>query len=498
MAEDSSRKASKRKPTKRPAERAATIADPHYSQLSSKSMAGGTKRYGSSIRLSAADSDDTGSASGMSGATAFETLTADAQQRVYGRRSPHRQNQGNKAGVIVGLVLVAGFIAGGLAFWTHRPVNIKVNDAYESVMIGSSLDDVYNDLGISTNPGNYIDVEKEVIKEGEGYAYSAKVDDKDLSREDIESFRIKGGEQIEFTDGGDRMEEYDIEYQEVQPKLLFDGDWGAISFVKQWGKVGKLEIRTGKDSGKKANGEWVEELQDCIIRIKNITPENDQKLVALTFDDGPAATYTEEYLSILQEHDAKATFFNLSPNVESYPDLAKKVVESGNQICSHTNNHYQLTSLNQEDFLYEVTSAHDTIQSITGVDTSIIRPPYGDFGQNCWLMSQGTISVSVLWTNDALDWSLPGVDAIVDNALNSISSGCVILMHDGGGDRSQNLEALPEIIERLQDAGYKLVTINELLASDPEVPDSLIAGDAKMPEDAVWPTEIGEMPEEEE
>ena len=123
----------------------------------------------------------------------------------------------------------------------------------------------------------------------------------------------------------------------------------------------------------------------------------------------------------------------------------------------------------------------------------MIRPPYGDFNQNCWLLSGGTISASVIWNQDSLDWSLPGSDAIVQNALAGVQSGSVILMHDGGGDRSQDLDALPQIIERLQADGYQLVTLSELMASDPDIPSEVAAGNASMPEGALWPTEIGEV-----
>jgi peptidoglycan/xylan/chitin deacetylase (PgdA/CDA1 family) len=127
---------------------------------------------------------------------------------------------------------------------------------------------------------------------------------------------------------------------------------------------------------------------------------------------------------------------------------------------------------------------------VTGVDTTIVRPPYGDFNQNSWLMSQGAMSASILWNQDTRDWEVPGVDAIVNNALNSIQPGSIILMHDGGGNRDQDVEALPRIIEQLQANGYRLVTISELLASDPDIPAEIAAGNAKMPEGTVWSTEI--------
>ena len=321
---------------------------------------------------------------------------------------------------------------------------------------------------------------------------AASIDGDALSRKQIREYRIKGGEQITMTDGGDRTADYDVEYRETQPKLVFKGPMGSVSFIKQWGKVGKQEIRHGKQSGETADGDWVDELKDCIVMTKNIAPANGEKLVALTFDDGPAATYTEAYLDILAEHNAKATFFNLSPNQSEYPQIAQKLAASGNQIMSHTNQHLQLSTLGRDELLSEINTARATIQEVSGVDTTIIRPPYGDFNNNCWLLSGGAISATVIWNQDSLDWSLPGSDAIVANALANVQPGSIILMHDGGGDRSQDLEALPKIIESLQSDGYKLVTVSELMESDPDIPKSIASGHATMPESAVWPTEIGE------
>lgn len=498
MATDNSSRPSRRRPTKRTT-RKASAADAHYSQLTHSSGARRTARTDTRTGTTkAAASCSTRQAAPQQPrqrartARSYESLSRDAQRRVYGNRAPKRKGSGNLSGALLGLLVVGAFILAGVLFWTHRSVSVTLNGETTKVRINSTLADVREKKHIVTKPGDYVSVGGNVLAKDKGYAFSAAVNGTTLSHKKTEEYRIKGGEQIQISDGGDRTERYDVEYREVQPKLVFQGSWGAVSYVKQWGRVGRQEIRTGRKSGETADGDWVDELQDCVIETKNVSPENGEKLVALTFDDGPAATYTERYLDILAEHDAKATFFNLSSNETEYPELARKVAASGNQICSHTNQHLQLSTLGADEFLYEVTSAHDTINEIAGVDTSIIRPPYGDFSQNCWLESKGTISVSVLWNQDTLDWSLPGSDVIVENALAGIEPGSIILMHDGGGTRDQDLEALPQIIERLQADGYKLVTISELLASDPDVPASIAKGGATMPSDAVWPTEIGE------
>ncbi|MDI9590244.1 MAG: polysaccharide deacetylase family protein [Acidobacteriota bacterium] len=499
MATDSSRKPSRRRPTRR----ASARPDARHSKPTGRTPSGsGTRRsrqattarqggrHAGQGRRAAAGSD--ANRSQESPATSYESLTRGAQRRVYGERGPRRKGAGNAAAALIGIAVVAVLALGGLLFWTHRAVAVSVNGSQEKVRINSTLEDVRSALDIVTKPGDYVTVSGKTIEKDKGHAFSARVNGKELSPKKADEYRVRGGEEIEITDGGNRMESYDVTYRETQPKLVFQGSWGAVSFIKQWGKVGKQEIRKGKESGETADGDWVDELQDCIVMTKNVEPENDEKLVALTFDDGPAATYTEEYLKILKEHDAKATFFHLSPNETEYPEIAKKVVEEGHQICSHTNQHLQLSTLGAADFLQEVSSSHDTIRDVAGVETSVIRPPYGDFSQNCWLISEGTISASILWNQDTLDWSLPGVDAIVQNALTDIQPGSVILMHDGGGPRDQDVEALPQIIERLQSQGYKFVTISELMASDPDIPEEVAKGDAQMPKDAVWPTEIGE------
>ncbi len=514
MATENNRRPTRRKPTKRAARRRTTKIDAHYSKLTRTSTLESTRRNrrerSTTTRADARGRGNTrrGSNAGretharneglqqeplvQQQAYGYQSLSSGSRERVYGNRGPSQQQGGNTVSLVVGIVVIVGFVLGAVLFWTNRTVAVTVNGSREKIRVNSSLGKLYDQALIRTTPGNFVSVGGNVIEEQAGYTYTVAVDGSELSQADSGTYRIHGGEQITFSDGGDRMEEYDVTYRETQPKLVFEGNYGSVSFVKQWGQVGKQEVRTGRDSGETADGDWVEELKDCIVATKNIAPEGDQKLVAITFDDGPAATYTEEYLRILEEHGAKATFFNLSENETVYPEIAQKVAASGNQLCSHTYQHQQLSSLSQEDLLFEINSAHDTILNTTGVDTTIIRPPYGDFTHDCWLLSQGCISASVIWNQDSLDWSLPGVEVIVEDALSGVQPGSIILMHDGGGDRSQDLEALPQIIERLQADGYTLVTISELMASDPDIPAEIAAGNATMPAGAVWPTEMAE------
>jgi peptidoglycan/xylan/chitin deacetylase (PgdA/CDA1 family) len=218
--------------------------------------------------------------------------------------------------------------------------------------------------------------------------------------------------------------------------------------------------------------------------------EGDGKYVALTFDDGPADPYTDQYLEILDRYGVKATFFNLGDNTQAYPDLARKVIEKGHQLCNHTMAHNQLTAVSADTIYNEITTSANVIENATGVKSSHIRPPYGDFSAESWLASKGSITASIRWTADSLDWKLPGAEAIVTNSTANSYSGMIILMHDGGGDRSQDVEALPSIIEQLQAQGYQFVTIADLMRAMGNIPEEVCSGSGTMPADAVWPEEL--------
>lgn len=390
----------------------------------------------------------------------------------------------------IALAVVAALGGGGVWFATSRPVQVKVNGQGLKVTRGATLEQVRDAASLSPNAGNLVSVSGKVLEQGKGFALSARVNGADLDQDQIGSYRAKAGDDIQIGDGADRSEEYSATTREVQPKLLMQGGYGAVAYVSQWGRPGRVETRTGTTSGETADT-TVDEVQDCVIMLHNVKPDNDQKLVALTFDDGPSE-YTQRYLDILNQYGARATFFNLGSQVAAYPDLSKAVVAQGSQVASHSYTHPELPTLDEATLRDELKRTFDAIRDTDGVGTTVIRPPYGAFKESTWLKSGGLLSCSVIWNQDSEDWRRPGADKIAANALNGIAPGSIILMHDGGGNRDQDVEALPTIISSLQGQGYTLVTINELLASDSSIPDDIKSGNATLPEGCVWPTELGD------
>ena len=399
-----------------------------------------------------------------------------------------RTRRKTRFGVIAASMILAIIILAALLWWINRPVPVTVNGTPAEVRVGSSLGDVLHEEEISVNPGNYVSVSGNVLKANMGHEFSATVNGEALSPEDAEKYRVGGSESIDFSDGQDITEEFTAESEVLKPYLRMEGSGYSIQYISQWGRPGELQHRKGKESGESADV-VVKEAQDCVITCMEPSPQGDTKYIALTFDDGPLSPYTEQYLDIMEKYGVKATFFNLGENTQANPELARRVVQEGHQLSNHTMAHNQLTSVDAQTIYNEITRSAKVIEDATGVHTTHIRPPYGDFTERSWLGAGGSITATIRWNGDSEDWRLPGPEAIVNNSLVNLHSGTIVLMHDGGGDRSQDVDALPALIERAQSEGYQFVTISDLMRAC-GLPEDICSGTASMPEDAVWPEEI--------
>jgi peptidoglycan-N-acetylglucosamine deacetylase len=175
--------------------------------------------------------------------------------------------------------------------------------------------------------------------------------------------------------------------------------------------------------------------------------------VALTFDDGPHPTWTPQVLNILDLFQIKATFFVIGENVARYPGLTAEILRRGHSVQNHTYAHPDLVTLSNDQVDLELRRNHIVLRNAGVSKPNCLRPPYGSYDQRIDLLAEARGLELVLWDVDTRDWSRPGVPAIVDRATQA-GSGDIVLMHDGGGDRSQTVEALPEIILELDEQGY--------------------------------------------
>jgi peptidoglycan/xylan/chitin deacetylase (PgdA/CDA1 family) len=195
------------------------------------------------------------------------------------------------------------------------------------------------------------------------------------------------------------------------------------------------------------------------------------KVVALTFDDGPNGIYTEQILDILKEYGINATFFCIGKNVELYPDIAKRILNEGNVIGNHSNTHDANHALTRQGKL-DLLDAQEIIYKVTGVLPHLYRPPHGK--KTPWEIDCCTENnlIEITWSVEVNDQvGLDKVNSFADKVVSKTAPGSIILLHDGYGldhnipkaDKTFTVQALPLIIKQLLAKGYRFVTVPQLL-----------------------------------
>jgi len=179
------------------------------------------------------------------------------------------------------------------------------------------------------------------------------------------------------------------------------------------------------------------------------------KVIALTFDDGPDPVYTPEVLAVLKRFQVTATFFMIGWEADATPDLVRQVASAWHGIGDHTWNHVDLTGLDEAGFRRQVDPTNNLLGSLTGRRISCVRPPRGHINKEVVRRLAAGGLTAVLWSDDPRDWTRPGPSAIVQRVLAQASPGAIVELHDGGGDRSETVQALPAIIEGLRAQGYR-------------------------------------------
>lgn len=383
-------------------------------------------------------------------------------------------------GTVAALAGLAIALTGGGLWYTNRSIFCEINGVEQEIAWHSSINDILNEGVFTPRYGNLVSVTNRLLKEGEGNRYTVSVNGKDLG-DGIDDYRASSGDVIVFTNGTDKTEDAETTTKPLPYEIEKDAGAGSIGFVSQWGKAGQIEELTGKLSGEKTERTSDDDGQNMVVSYLNVQPAQDQKLVAITFDDGPSE-YSLKIAEILKEHNAQATFFDIGNNVQAHPDIVKRVKELGHQVACHSMTHPPFTSSSADVIHQEITNSTAKLHDL-GVDTKIFRAPYGAFSLREWGILQDGITALIGWTIDTLDWKKPGVETIVKNATQTMKPGSIILCHAGGGKRDQTVEALPKILEAWQHEGYTFVTINDLLKSDSRFPAEVLADNVHRPDD---------------
>lgn len=258
-----------------------------------------------------------------------------------------------------------------------------------------------------------------------------------------------------------------------------DTDRGDILKVKSAPKTGERNIEVDPETGL---------ISDCVYRafpasyVLSGSGFYKNKL-ALTFDDGPDAKYSDQILDVLKELHVPATFFLIGANIESAPDVVRRMVADGHEIGSHSYTHPNMGLVSEDRARLEMNATQRAIQSTTGRSTILFRPPYNADSEPekpeelipvalAAKMGYVTIGEKI----DPNDWRMdePQPDGsvrhrtaqdLVNEMMTDINKheGNIILLHDGGGDRSATVQALRILVPQLQKQGYEFVPVSKLM-----------------------------------
>lgn len=192
-------------------------------------------------------------------------------------------------------------------------------------------------------------------------------------------------------------------------------------------------------------------------------PSNNEKVIALTIDDGPWQNTTVQMLDILKENNVKATFFWVGQALEQHPELAKQEVAQGHAVGNHTWHHWY-KRMDEATAKSEIERTADLMYKTTGVKTSLFRPPGGVLNNGLAAYAKSQKYAVIMWSQTSADTDPHAkYQVFVKNVLRDAKPGGIVLMHDGGGDRQRTVQALPQIISGLKQQGYRFVTVPELL-----------------------------------
>ncbi|WCN36532.1 polysaccharide deacetylase family protein [Aneurinibacillus uraniidurans] len=214
-------------------------------------------------------------------------------------------------------------------------------------------------------------------------------------------------------------------------------------------------------AGKRTRAYW-EATGDIIWDVSTT-----KKYIALTFDDGPHPLYTKQIMAALEKHHAHATFFVVGQRVERHPDLVQQMKKQGHEIANHTYNHPSPSRIKGAELENEIRRTDTVIEQTIGQKPILFRPPGGQYSEKVVKAAKAAGGHRIImwsWTQDTKDWANPRAAKIAEHVCRNARPGNIVLMHDFGRDRTQTVQAVETILDRLEKEGFQFVTVSQLLS----------------------------------
>ena len=349
-------------------------------------------------------------------------------------------------------VILAALMAVGVPSFSR--VDLTVDGAQRALPGGSTAQELVR-AGWVAPPGDVLDTEGVVVAKGKGPHAVIMRSGAELAP----SERLADGDRIVTVPGVDVVESEVTTRVPVPIEVEYQGSGPLMTLVSP-GAVGIEERVVGEYSGRVETSTIVLAAEAMVV--KRFAPSNGGKVIALTFDDGPWPKYTEAVLAELAKYDVKATFFMIGRQVYRYPNLTKRIRAEGHALGNHTQAHVYSSKASPAQVRAQMAECQTAIQKVAGVKPNWYRPPGGVLTPVVGRETSRYGLKVAMWTVDPQDWRKPPVTAIVQDVIKNVKPGAVVLMHDGGGDRSRTVESLGPIIRELKKQGYTFVTLDEL------------------------------------
>ncbi|MFY9140059.1 MAG: polysaccharide deacetylase family protein [Thermacetogeniaceae bacterium] len=268
-------------------------------------------------------------------------------------------------------------------------------------------------------------------------------------------------QQDEETQSTDNIEKDNNTNSENQNNNIRAGSSKIYTILGESGNLTTEQM----DSVKKWRSEIVKYAEEdpSQIFVNGFTSE---KMICLTFNDGPDDQVTPQVLNILKQYHVKASFFFTGSQLEQNPEIVKRAYQDGHLVLSHSWSHQPLILLSQQEIRKEIQMTEDKIYELIGERPLLIRPPAGYIDKNAASVIKNKGYKIVLWSIDSMDWTENDKSSIVKNVSENIRPGDIILMHCDSAN-TETVKALPEIITKLRQKGYQFVDLGEMLQINP-------------------------------
>ncbi|WP_461811460.1 polysaccharide deacetylase family protein [Faecalimonas sp.] len=400
------------------------------------------------------------------------------------RRINNRNRRNRRRAILISKICICFLICVGVVFglktaakmFFQEETQITLKPSVIKIREGEKLPEIKayitvqgeNDTVLDKKTGKTVKDLVAELKRGENYTVICKADGKTEGKFPVEIVLKK-----DIKEKLDNEWEGKVSIQTNKSILLVKnalGDWEGNKFKKVDGQYAKnefIKMKNGTyyfdEKGEKVTGEKNIGIKHCVFSPdgkleseKFIGLDPTKPMIALTFDDGPGPE-VGRILDVLEKYNARATFFMVGPLVKKYPETVKRISDLNCELGNHSTTHSDLSKLGVAEIRKEIQTTSDAIAKATGGrGPTVMRPPYGAVNPT---VKQTVGLPIIMWSVDTLDWKTRNTQKTIDSVMTYAKDGSIVLMHD---IHKTSVDAAIQIIPKLIEKGYQLVTVSEL------------------------------------